>query len=281
MHLFGNEKGEGEEFSRGALVFYPTWFDKIGFEVINPHNRARRAGTQPIYYEVVTPGLLDKIEKLVTLPDIDYEHLGERFDDPMARRVPWTPVKPGEGASFRSYRLVKVNPSRLEFRRTVTIRLLYGMSVAIGLVTWVFFGFAPRANPIDDIFLMIPLIGGSFFAVLGIVMLFRGKRIVFDRAVGRFWDKKGHLAGGSLSDIYAIQIIPKKCYAGKDIFYAHELNLVTRNGDRINVLNHGDLEAMRKDARVLSKFLGVPVWDGGVDAMAKYKRSPTITDLSE
>ena len=56
LHLFGNEKGEGEEFSRGALVFYPTWFDKIGFEVINPHSRERRAGTQPIYYEVVPPG---------------------------------------------------------------------------------------------------------------------------------------------------------------------------------------------------------------------------------
>lgn len=56
LHLFGNEKGEGEEFSRGALAFYPTWFDRIGFEVINPHSRERRAGTQPIYYEVVPPG---------------------------------------------------------------------------------------------------------------------------------------------------------------------------------------------------------------------------------
>ena len=55
LHLFGNEKGEDREFHQGALVFYPTWFDKIGFEVINPHDRRRRAGTQPIYYEVV-PG---------------------------------------------------------------------------------------------------------------------------------------------------------------------------------------------------------------------------------
>jgi CRISPR-associated protein Cmr2 len=54
-HLFGNKKGEKIDFGQGALVFYPTWFDKIGFEVINPHSRERRAGTQPIYYEVV-PG---------------------------------------------------------------------------------------------------------------------------------------------------------------------------------------------------------------------------------
>ncbi|GAB4558046.1 MAG: hypothetical protein Kow0047_02850 [Anaerolineae bacterium] len=58
LHLFGNERGEEEheKLHQGALVFYPTWFDRIGFEVINPHSRERRAGTQPIYYEVVPPG---------------------------------------------------------------------------------------------------------------------------------------------------------------------------------------------------------------------------------
>lgn len=55
IHLFGKEKGEEKEFHQGAIVLYPTWFNKIGFEVINPHSRAKRAGTQPIYYEVV-PG---------------------------------------------------------------------------------------------------------------------------------------------------------------------------------------------------------------------------------
>lgn len=53
VHLFGNDKNEKKEFLRGALVFYPTWFKKIDFELINPHDRAKRAGTTPIYYEVV------------------------------------------------------------------------------------------------------------------------------------------------------------------------------------------------------------------------------------
>jgi CRISPR-associated protein Cmr2 len=53
VHLFGNEKAEKSNFHQGALVFYPTWFGKIGFEMINPHSRAKRAGTHPIYYEVV------------------------------------------------------------------------------------------------------------------------------------------------------------------------------------------------------------------------------------
>lgn len=56
LHLFGNEKGASDDFQRGALAFYPTWFSRIGFEVVNPHSRKTRAGTQPIYYEVVPPG---------------------------------------------------------------------------------------------------------------------------------------------------------------------------------------------------------------------------------
>jgi len=53
VHLFGNEKGAQQDFRSGSLVFYPTWFKTIGFEVINPHSRTHRAGTHPIYYEVV------------------------------------------------------------------------------------------------------------------------------------------------------------------------------------------------------------------------------------
>jgi CRISPR-associated protein Cmr2 len=41
---------------RGRLNFYPTFFDAIDLEVINPHSRKTRAGTQPIYLECVPAG---------------------------------------------------------------------------------------------------------------------------------------------------------------------------------------------------------------------------------
>lgn len=41
---------------RGRLNFYPTFFDKIGLEVINPHDRKTKAGTLPIYIESVPEG---------------------------------------------------------------------------------------------------------------------------------------------------------------------------------------------------------------------------------
>lgn len=40
----------------GCLYCYPTFFDRISLEVINPHNRMTRAGKQPIYFESVPVG---------------------------------------------------------------------------------------------------------------------------------------------------------------------------------------------------------------------------------
>lgn len=63
-YLFGNERSQQEDFRRGSLVFYPSFFDKIDFEVINPHDRKTRAGIQPIYYEVVPPKTEGKLQLL-------------------------------------------------------------------------------------------------------------------------------------------------------------------------------------------------------------------------
>jgi len=41
---------------KGRAIFYPTYFDKISLEIINPHDRRKRAGTVPIHYEVVPSG---------------------------------------------------------------------------------------------------------------------------------------------------------------------------------------------------------------------------------
>ena len=46
-------KTEKVEGYQGWLHFYPTFFDRIGLEVINPHDRKTGAGKQPIYLECV------------------------------------------------------------------------------------------------------------------------------------------------------------------------------------------------------------------------------------
>jgi CRISPR-associated protein Cmr2 len=53
FHL--DEKAEMPHHS-GRLMFYPTFFDQIDVEVINPHSRRTKAGTHPIYLECVPAG---------------------------------------------------------------------------------------------------------------------------------------------------------------------------------------------------------------------------------
>ncbi len=58
--LFGcarNDEDDGEVLGqRGRLIFYPTFFDAIDLDMINPHSRKTKAGTIPITMEVVPSG---------------------------------------------------------------------------------------------------------------------------------------------------------------------------------------------------------------------------------
>jgi len=56
--LFGNERGVElqEQLRSGRLYFYPTFFDKVSLEVINPHDRKKRVGKNPILFECVPEG---------------------------------------------------------------------------------------------------------------------------------------------------------------------------------------------------------------------------------
>ena len=62
-------------------------------------------------------------------------------------------------------------------------------------------------------------------------------------------------------DIHALQILAEYVKGNKRSYYSYELNLVFRDGTRKHVIDHGDIESIRKDSEILSKFLNRPVWD--------------------
>ena len=49
--------------------------------------------------------------------------------------------------------------------------------------------------------------------------------------------------------------------SGETSFYSYELNLVLADGSRVNVVDHGNLPRIRRDAAMLAGFLGVPLGD--------------------
>ena len=62
---------------KGRAIFYPTYFDKLSLEIINPHDRKKRAGTNPIHYEVVPKGT-EGIFQLIYIP---FDGILEKNDD--------------------------------------------------------------------------------------------------------------------------------------------------------------------------------------------------------
>lgn len=60
----------------GRLRCYPTYFDRLGLEVINPHSREASAGEQPIYFECVPAGA----QGVFTLLYVPFDLIGQPED---------------------------------------------------------------------------------------------------------------------------------------------------------------------------------------------------------
>jgi len=56
QRLFGDANDDDDHGQSGRLRFYPTFFDKTSLEIINPHDRIRRVGKNPILLEAVPAG---------------------------------------------------------------------------------------------------------------------------------------------------------------------------------------------------------------------------------
>ena len=62
--IFGNERQNNESFRQGRLHFFPSFFDKVDYEIINPHDRKTRTGTVPILIESIPSGSNSKFSLL-------------------------------------------------------------------------------------------------------------------------------------------------------------------------------------------------------------------------
>jgi len=62
LKKYREKKYEKNPAQKGRAVFYPTYFDKLSLELINPHNRKTKAGTNPIHYEVVPKGTKGELQ---------------------------------------------------------------------------------------------------------------------------------------------------------------------------------------------------------------------------
>ena len=190
-------------------------------------------------------------------------------DDPVASQTVWEPLARG-GTSFKTRSLMTVGPERLEFPVTWGMRIFAAVFAGMGLVV-IAVGIAVSEEAGVGTTLAIFAFGVVFTAIAIGVWRSGTAPVVFDRTQGAFWRGRTPPAGAGagaahadytpLADIRALQIIEERLSAKGGSFRSYELNLVLRDARRVNVLDHGDYPALRRDADTLATFLGCPVWD--------------------
>jgi hypothetical protein len=194
------------------------------------------------------------------------------LNDPVAMETRWTPLV-HDGASFRTHILTKKGKERIEFRPAPHALLIAAAFIAVGVVFSVILTICMEEAQNDD--LLVPAALGIIIAWVGIVRMYMlNIPIVFDTAIGYFW--KGRVKPEemfidnsdkmlkkcvSLNQVYALQIVAERCHRRRSYYYSYELNLVLRDGKRMNVIDHGDIKNVRADARALSELLGKTIWD--------------------
>jgi hypothetical protein len=209
--------------------------------------------------------------------------------DPLAMQTKWTPVIT-DRRGMDSRDLVEVSPGRVEFRRTKGSRAFGLILVLVGIVSIICTIYSRRAFSSGKDLLAIGIY--FLFIVFGYGFLYMtNKMVVLDKIRGYFW--KGRKTSDevpdmntvqdltSLDSIHALQLVYWRSIASNVTSEIIELNLVLRNGGRVNVAAYqvtaGNINRSfcnfekkpRESAVILGRFLGRPVWDA-IDSTKSY-----------
>lgn len=193
-----------------------------------------------------------------------------RFNHPLAEQTDWHPLKRG-GSNFCTHRLDATKGDLLVFKATKGAKFfigLFGFFGLLGLIIPLTIFFSEDGEWFLLLFAL--LFGGIFTGVSFLLFYFMTMPRVFDRFYGHYYQgrkKPDEMKPNpkrpliNCNDIVALQLIREYVRSDKSSYHSYELNLVLRDGKRINVVDHGKIDALREDAEILSTYLSVPVWD--------------------
>ena len=193
----------------------------------------------------------------------------EQFNDPIANTISWEPAKRG-GSNFKTHKYISDGFNRAEFKMSVGARIFASIFMVVGAGMPAIFIYSGGFNTTQETLMLIGF-GLIFVIVGGLIHYFYGRPVVFDKMKGFYWkgwNKPDHTTARvatnnivPLSEIHALQLIKEFVRSDKSSYYSYELNLVLRDGTRVNVVDHGNGKILKKDAQQLSSFLGKPLWD--------------------
>ncbi len=195
------------------------------------------------------------------------------MEQQMPENLNWSPLVIG-GSSYRTLKLMQASPSQWSYEPT-------GMHKAFPLIfIW--------SGAFMAIILLITIIGffiGIALVVIGIIWRRRQKKvIIFDFDKKAFWKGDKKLDTNNVNTAMLDDLVPFKEITGiqllaetvvtrtvsnndsnfnnsPKVYDSYEMNLVLKNGSRVNVVDHGNFNIMKLEAEAIAKRIEVPVWD--------------------
>ncbi len=197
--------------------------------------------------------------------------------------VSFEPLKRG-GANFITERLNCTDPERWVFKKTLHFRVSYAILLLIGA------GMLTMSVLATEIFLLLFfLIFGGFWLGISVQYFRKNVSATFDFSLGAYWrDRRKPRYGDAeslhdylpLKEIAALQILEELCRGSKGVaWHSFELNLVTKEGRRFNITDHGGRKALEEDAAKLAERLNVPVWKQDSSEKIKNKKDGAVAGV--
>jgi len=186
-------------------------------------------------------------------------------NDPIAEATHWQAMHSG-AANFKTHKLIQSN-QRLILQPSAQLTIFYGLFIAVGLNNVVFNYLEVIFQQGAHVFLENPtlilsqwLTVGTTFIVVGfaIHLLMSPSTIIFDQQTQRLSIDNKTLP---FNEIHAIQVIEAIAGGhGSGVFESYEMNLILKTGERIHLIDHGDLSAFIVQVEKVSECLQVPIW---------------------
>jgi hypothetical protein len=195
------------------------------------------------------------------------------LNDPIAMQTQWVLITRLHSGLLRDHNLVKINNFQMEFRATIGSRVLFMipmillLTFTIGSLIDLSSELASRKIIVD---VVVSVLSFAFMIGLGWIFYLITRPVVFDAHIKALWKGRimpvviGNIKGikhfTKFNNIHALQLLSKYSYE-KASGYNYELNVILKNGNRINLVSYRGEEEIEEDCQVLSKFLGKPVWN--------------------
>ncbi|MDX2008664.1 MAG: hypothetical protein SFW67_00655 [Myxococcaceae bacterium] len=181
--------------------------------------------------------------------------------------VDWTPLRPG-GSAHSTHRLV-VTRTGLVFARSWRTWALTagGLVFALGLTA------AGLVSVLSGSWIL-----GLLVLPCGLFLLVGALLLLFSRAVRFDGGQRSVSIGGrriAFSDVYAVQLLGERVHEEEaPDFDSYELNLVLKDGTRLNVVDHGNRGQLEREVQQLARLVDCRVLDEKVDGVVIHRRRP-------